>query len=159
MFFKKGWSREPDGKRAAALLPPLPPHRQSSVRSAAPSIISGNLLVTGVLSSPGTIQVDGRVEGVVQCTTLVVGDTALVHGDVIAQHVTVRGRIEGNICGTMVLLTATCHVEGDILHRTFAVEPGAFFDGNCRHSDNPLDGGSLSKSVIELGRTAAAIVS
>ena len=33
---------------------------------------------------------------------------------------------------------ATSHVEGDILHEAFAVESGAFFEGNCRHSDNPL---------------------
>jgi len=37
-----------------------------------------------------------------------------------------------------VLLAATCHVEGNILHEAFAVEAGAFFEGNCRHSDNPL---------------------
>jgi hypothetical protein len=29
-------------------------------------------------------------------------------------------------------------VEGNILHEAFAVEAGAFFEGNCRHSDNPL---------------------
>jgi cytoskeletal protein CcmA (bactofilin family) len=29
-------------------------------------------------------------------------------------------------------------VEGDILHEAIAVETGAFFEGNCRHSDNPL---------------------
>jgi hypothetical protein len=29
-------------------------------------------------------------------------------------------------------------VEGDILHEAFAVETGAFFEGNCRHADNPL---------------------
>jgi cytoskeletal protein CcmA (bactofilin family) len=37
-----------------------------------------------------------------------------------------------------VLLASTCHVEGDILHEAFAVETGAFFEGNCRHADNPL---------------------
>jgi len=29
-------------------------------------------------------------------------------------------------------------VEGDILHEALAVETGAFFEGNCRHSDDPL---------------------
>ena len=37
-----------------------------------------------------------------------------------------------------MLLASTCHVEGDILHEAFAVETGAFFEGNCRHADNPL---------------------
>jgi cytoskeletal protein CcmA (bactofilin family) len=50
----------------------------------------------------------------------------------------VRGKVVGRIYARKVLLTATCHVEGDILHETFAVENGAFFEGSCRHSDNPL---------------------
>ena len=29
-------------------------------------------------------------------------------------------------------------VEGDVLHEAFAVEAGAFFEGSCRHSSNPL---------------------
>jgi cytoskeletal protein CcmA (bactofilin family) len=44
----------------------------------------------------------------------------------------------GRIRARKVQLAATSHVEGDILHEAFAVEAGAFFEGNCRHSDNPL---------------------
>ena len=50
-----------------------------------------------------------------------------------------RGKVVGRIRARKVLLAATSHVEGDILHEAFAVESGAFFEGNCRHSDNPLD--------------------
>ncbi len=49
-----------------------------------------------------------------------------------------RGKVTGRIRARKVLLAATSHVEGDILHEAFAVESGAFFEGNCRHSDNPL---------------------
>ena len=49
-----------------------------------------------------------------------------------------RGKVIGRIRARKVLLAATSHVEGDILHEAFAVEAGAFFEGNCRHSDNPL---------------------
>jgi cytoskeletal protein CcmA (bactofilin family) len=52
--------------------------------------------------------------------------------------VTVRGKVMGRIRARKVMLAATSHVEGDILHEAFAVESGAFFEGNCRHSDNPL---------------------
>jgi hypothetical protein len=38
-----------------------------------------------------------------------------------------------------VQLSSTCHVEGDILHEALAVETGAFFEGNCRHSDDPIN--------------------
>jgi cytoskeletal protein CcmA (bactofilin family) len=129
-------------KDAAAPLPAIPtpaPAQKRPARSAsAPSIISADLVVQGTLSSSGDIQIDGRVEGNVITTGLVIGDKAFVQGDVAAEEVTVRGRVEGSIRARKVLLASTCHVEGDILHEAFAVETGAFFEGNCRHADNPL---------------------
>ena len=69
---------------------------------------------------------------------LVIGDKAEIHGEIYAEDVTVRGKVMGRIRARKVMLAATSHVEGDILHEAFAVESGAFFEGNCRHSDNPL---------------------
>jgi cytoskeletal protein CcmA (bactofilin family) len=103
-----------------------------------PSIISADLVVNGSLTSVGDIQIDGRVEGDVRGAGLVVGDKALIHGEVYGEDITVRGRIEGGIRARKVLLCSGCHVEGNILHEAFAVETGAFFEGNCRHSDHPL---------------------
>jgi cytoskeletal protein CcmA (bactofilin family) len=65
-----------------------------------------------------------------------------VHGEIFAEDVTVRGKVIGRIRARKVLLAATSHVEGDILHEAFAVESGAFFEGNIRHSDNPWCGRS-----------------
>jgi len=104
----------------------------------APSIISVDMTVSGTLSSSGDIQIDGRVEGDVRSIGLVIGDKAEIHGEVYAEDVTVRGKVVGRILARKVLLAATSHVEGDILHEALAVESGAFFEGNCRHSDNPL---------------------
>ena len=108
------------------------------VAPSAPSIISADLVVNGNLISTGDIQVDGRVEGDVRSAGLVIGDKAVIHGEVLAEEVTIRGRVVGRIRARKVQLAATSHVEGDILHQAFAVEAGAFFEGNCRHSDNPL---------------------
>jgi cytoskeletal protein CcmA (bactofilin family) len=107
----------------------------------APSIISTDMVINGSISSTGDIQIDGRVEGDVRSTGLVIGDKAEINGEVLAEDVTVRGKVTGRIRARKVLLAATSHVEGDILHEAFAVESGAFFEGNCRHSDNPLGDG------------------
>ena len=117
--------------------PPVQPAKRP-VRGSAPSIISGDVVVDGTLRSTGDIQIDGRVEGDVHSMGLVIGEKAFVHGDVLAEEVTVRGRVQGGIRARKVLLCSTCHVEGNILHEAFAVEAGAFFEGNCRHADNPL---------------------
>ena len=116
---------------------PLAPPKRGRVLSA-PSIISTDMTIQGVLNSTGDIQIDGRLEGDVRSVGLVIGEKAEIHGEIYAEDVTVRGKVVGRIRARKVLLAATSHVEGDILHEAFAVESGAFFEGNCRHSDNPL---------------------
>ena len=128
--------------------PPAPanvPPAKRAARSSAPSIISADLVVNGTLISTGDIQIDGRVEGDVRSAGLVIGDKAFIHGEILAEELTIRGRVQGSIRARKVLLCATSHVEGNILHEAFAVETGAFFEGNCRHADNPLAEDAVKK--------------
>ena len=103
-----------------------------------PSILSADVVVRGTLISSGDVQVDGKIEGDIRAAGLVIGEKAVVAGDVYAEEATVRGRVEGSISARKVQLAATCHVVGNVLHESLSVESGAFFEGNCRHSDNPL---------------------
>lgn len=135
-------------KDSTPVTPQTPAKRAG--RSSAPSIISSDLLVNGTLVSTGDIQIDGRVEGDVHSAGLVIGDKALIHGEVLAEDVVVRGKVHGSIRARKVLLAATCHVEGNILHEAFAVEQGAFFEGNCRHSDNPLGDENKPQTAFEV---------
>ena len=128
--------KDPVAPLPMAAAPAAAPKR--GTRGTAPSIISADLIVTGTLVSNGDIQIDGVVEGDVRSVGLVIGEKAEIHGEILAEDITVRGRVIGRIRARKVQLTATSHVEGDILHEAFAVEAGAFFEGNCRHSDNPL---------------------
>lgn len=145
---------------APAAMPSSAPQPQKRVgRSAAPSIISSDLVVNGSLSSTGDIQIDGRVEGDVQSVGLVIGDKAFIHGEVVAEDVTIRGRVQGAIRARKVLLCSTSHVEGNILHEAFAVETGAFFEGNCRHHDNPLsdEAGARKMTVMDYSRPVVPV--
>ena len=107
-------------------------------KAAAPSIFSSDLVVEGTLNSEGDIQIDGRIEGNIRSGSLTVGEKATINGEIVANSVTVRGRIVGSIRARRVQLSGTSHVEGDILHNSLSVESGAFFDGNCRHAEDPL---------------------
>lgn len=147
------FSSKKDTAPAASTAPGVPPLKRAA-RSSAPSIISADLTVNGTLTSTGDIQIDGRVEGDVHSAGLVIGDKAYVHGEIMAEEVTIRGRVQGSIRARKVLLCSTSHVEGNILHEAFAVETGAFFEGNCRHADNPL--ADENKKTSELRSTAPA---
>src|SRR5215472_18396214 len=117
MFSSKSKDREVGSTSAAPAMPaqaPAAPAKRGQ-RGAAPSIISADLVVNGTLTSTGDIQVDGRVEGDVHSAGLVIGDKAYIHGEILAEEVTIRGRVLGGIRARKVLLCATSHVEGNIL--------------------------------------------
>jgi cytoskeletal protein CcmA (bactofilin family) len=133
MFSK---SKEPE---ATVAPPPAAPQAKRAGRNGGvPSIISAELTVRGTLVSAGDVTIDGKVDGDIRAASLVIGEKAVIVGDVFAEEAVVRGRVEGSIRARKVQLCATCHVEGNILHEAFSVESGAFFEGNCRHTDNPL---------------------
>lgn len=113
--------------------------RPNTVKPAGvPSIISADVRMRGNIDSAGEVQLDGELEGDIRSAILIVGDKAIVRGEIVCDNVTVRGRVEGSIRAKTVTLASTAHIEGDILHSSLAVESGAHFEGNCRHSDDPL---------------------
>ena len=101
--------------------------------TAPPSIIGADLKIVGDLSSDGEIQIDGAVDGDIRTTSLLVGETAHIKGEIVADSVFVHGSISGQIKSRSVNLAKTAHVVGDILHEDLVVEAGAFFEGHCKH--------------------------
>jgi cytoskeletal protein CcmA (bactofilin family) len=97
-----------------------------------PSIISADLKIVGDMNSEGEIQVDGSVDGDIRTKTLLVGETALIKGEIVAEVVFVHGSINGQIKAREVNLVKTAHVVGDILHENLSIETGAFLEGHCK---------------------------
>jgi cytoskeletal protein CcmA (bactofilin family) len=117
---------------------PLVAAKRSKQPSAAPSIISADVVLHGTLESTGDIHLDGCVEGNVRSAGLVVGDEAVIQGEVVADDVTVRGSIRGRIRARTVLLCSGSRVEGDILYEILTVEAGAQLDASCQYLEDPL---------------------
>lgn len=158
MFSSKSRDKEFTQPAAPAPTAPVPLNKKPG-RSAVPSIISADLIVSGNLTSTGDLQIDGRVDGDVRSAGLVIGDKAVIHGEILADDVTIRGRVQGGIRARKVLLCSTSHVEGDILHEAFSVEAGAFFEGNCRHSENPLSAEARKVAEVQAKPAAAPAAS
>ena len=144
MFSKTKETEIPPVVTPPAPPPSAAPAAQAKKPATAPrsgpaaSVISAELIVRGTLISAGDVQVDGKIDGDIRAAGLTIGEQAVINGDVYAEEATVRGRVEGSIRARKVTLCATCHVEGNILHEALSMESGAFFEGNCRHSSNPL---------------------
>jgi cytoskeletal protein CcmA (bactofilin family) len=148
------FSSKPKDLPAAAPAASMAAPQRRNGRGTAPSIVSADLTVEGDLTSTGDIQVEGIVRGDIRSNGLVIGEHAEIHGEIFAEDVTVRGKVVGRIHARKVQLAATSRVEGDILHESFSVETGAFFEGNCRHSDNPL-GSDQKRPPAPKAETAA----
>jgi len=112
--------------------------KRTEFLKAGPSIITSDVVVNGTVNCAGDIQIDGCLYGDVHSAGLVIGDTGQVHGEIFADTVTIRGNCTGRIRARKVQLSSISHVEGDIVHKIIAIEMGAFFEGNCHHSDKPL---------------------
>ncbi len=110
----------------------------SALKSTVPSIISQDVVTTGASRAAGEVQLDGTLEGDVEAAALIVGEKAVVKGEIVCEKITVRGKVEGGIRARSVTLANTAYIDGDILHSALSVETGAFFEGNCRHYDDPL---------------------
>lgn len=125
---------------ASAQKEPAPAKQRTSAlrASGVPTIISADMAIRGNVNSGGEVQLDGTLDGDIKAAMLIVGEKASVKGEIICETVTVRGRVEGGIRAKQVALAATAHIVGDILHSSLSVESGAHFEGNCRHSDDPL---------------------
>ena len=106
-----------------------------------PSVLSSDITITGNIRSSGDIQIEGTIEGDMRAHTLIVGETATVKGEVVAEEVVVNGRVVGRLRGLKVRLSTSARVEGDIVHKTIAIESGAHFEGSVQRQEDPLGQG------------------
>lgn len=99
------------------------------------SIIGSDLTIMGQglkIVSKGTLQVDGRIEGDVVGSEVIIGEKGHVTGVVAGENVVVRGGVSGTIRAQTVSLQSSAKVEGDVHHARLTVEQGAQLDGRVR---------------------------
>jgi cytoskeletal protein CcmA (bactofilin family) len=101
--------------------------------------------VVGDLVSDGEVHVDGRIDGDIQCSILVIGQNGSITGEITAATVRVFGSVTGQISAKSVELAKTAHILGDITHDSLSVEAGAYVEGRFNRSppDTPEAGGEV----------------
>jgi cytoskeletal protein CcmA (bactofilin family) len=111
--------------------PTTPPTRPTSgnISSNNRSILSSDLKITGDISSTGTIEVLGEIEGTVAAQGLVIGSEGRVSGQVSAETVEVKGTLAGRVDSQTFTLRAAAHVTADISYTTLIIESGAQIEG------------------------------
>ncbi|MEJ2696669.1 MAG: polymer-forming cytoskeletal protein [Candidatus Sulfobium sp.] len=94
------------------------------------SIIGADSHFKGEIETKGTLRIDGGVEGNVRADWVVIGEKALIRGDVAARGIIVGGKVEGNLrAKEIVELKNKGNVSGEIYSNKLTIAEGALFEG------------------------------
>ena len=98
------------------------------------SRISAGTEVKGSLISRSDIRIDGVFEGeLITSGKLVLGEKAVVHGNVMCANADIWGKMEGDlIVGDTVSFKQDSSYEGQLKTIRICIEMGASFSGGCQ---------------------------
>ena len=115
------------------------------------TLIGPEALISGEITTGDVIQIEGRVEGKIKSTGLVViGEAGRVKAQIESENVSIRGKLDGDCTAkNRIEITNTGRVVGNLRAPLIAVAEGAVFRGssNMTVDDGPArDKGSASQS-------------
>ena len=93
------------------------------------SVLASDLRITGEISSTGTIEVLGEIEGNLTALGLIVGAEGRVNGTISAETVEVKGKLDGRVTTRSFSLRASAEVAADVTYTTLVIESGAQIEG------------------------------
>jgi len=123
-----------------------PVEESPSVRG---SVISSDLKITCSVDSEGSITIEGTIQGDVNCRSVLVQESGVVEGALVADDIDIHGTVEGTITGQKVSIRATSTVEADIHHDLIELEMGTQFSGVLKRKSQPDNGksGTMSDAI------------
>lgn len=97
------------------------------------SRISSGTKVKGEIVTDSDIRIDGEFEGkLVSKGRVVIGETAVITGDIVGTNVDFWGKMKGNFYVKDTLsLKSSAQVDGDMHTKRLQVELNARFNGSC----------------------------
>ena len=127
MFGNKDSKEREDGREE--IIRTVTP-RESSKKT---SVIGERVKFNGTLNVEGSIEIHGEIEGSISCTDqLIVGKTGRVKADLDVGSAVIAGEVEGRVFAKeRVELKTASHLKGDVNAKSFVIQDGCFFQGNC----------------------------
>ena len=112
------------------------------------TIVGTQVEIKGSLRNQGSIQIHGTVTGDVFSEAMViVSETAIVNGPIVAKQVEVSGQVHGPITADeQIELQPKSLVKGDLTTRRLSIKPGALFIGKSNMKSDGVQDSHLSMS-------------
>jgi cytoskeletal protein CcmA (bactofilin family) len=109
------------------------------------SLIAVGSHIEGNLKFTDGLRVDGQITGDIRAdddnsSILVISETAVITGQIFADHVIVNGRVNGPIHANMMLeLQPKAQIVGDVFYKALEMHQGAVITGLLQPSMMELD--------------------
>ncbi|MCM1113393.1 MAG: polymer-forming cytoskeletal protein [Muribaculum sp.] len=113
------------------------------------TIIGEGVSVEGDFTAPGSVRIDGCVDGNVTVGgTLIVGAGGEINGNISAESAMIGGDILGNLeVAKKTELTQTAKVLGDITTAVIVIDENAVFQGKCNMNQSVSDRKAKAKAA------------
>ena len=107
--------------------------KEAEAASQASNIIGKGTQLEGNINTAGNLRIEGKVKGGLQSKAkIVLSDTAVVEGSIVAQNAEIGGEVQGTLqVAGLLLLKPTALVHGDIITSKLVFEEGAKCNGKC----------------------------
>jgi len=101
----------------------------TGVASGRTSVLAADLRISGDVTSAGSIEVLGDIDGTLTARGLTVGAEGRVTGIVTADTVEVKRRLHGKVASQSFTLRSSAQVAADVSYHTVVIESGAQIEG------------------------------
>lgn len=109
--------------------PTAAPPRPGPGGNASRSVLGSDLRITGEITSSGTVEVMGEIDGNLTAGTLTIGHEGRVSGSIRAHTVEVKGRVDGTVDTDSFTMRSSAQVAADIAYGSLVIESGALIEG------------------------------
>jgi cytoskeletal protein CcmA (bactofilin family) len=105
------------------------------------SFLGAEVTITGNIGGQGNLHIDGRVDGDVNCASLIIGNSGQVNGNITADDAKVAGTVTGTVAAKVLTIEASARITGDLSYDSVSVETGAQVDGRVKRLTREDSGG------------------
>ncbi|MFP5480405.1 MAG: polymer-forming cytoskeletal protein [Alphaproteobacteria bacterium] len=108
---------------------PTPSRPAAPGGNAGRSVLGADLRITGEITTTGSVEILGEIDGNITANGLIVGQEGRVTGSVSAQTVEVRGKLDGKVTCDSFTLRSSAEVKADVTTAGIVIESGAQIEG------------------------------
>jgi cytoskeletal protein CcmA (bactofilin family) len=108
---------------------PAVPRPSAPGTNSARSVLGADLRITGEITSSGSVEVLGEIDGNITANGLIIGQEGRVKGSINAHTVEVKGKFDGKVTCESFTLRASSEVKADVTTNALVIESGARIEG------------------------------